>query len=334
MLFSIVVPVYNVEKYISICIDSIVRQTYSNWELLLIDDGSTDRSYEICREYEEREERIHLYKKKNTGQADTRNIGIEYAVGDYLLFVDSDDYIATDTLQRLYDECRRWKQVDVIISEGEFQVYGNQVEERINWKAEEYSGISGRDTLIRTMRTAPNWSPCGKCYRLLYWRDHGFSFAKNRFSEDFELIDRVVLEAKRVSMIKTFYYYRRFREDSTMTKPNKKLRIDELWALKSWEQYFFERGIDKDPELLLAFRNIFSNLYCHEILANLYLFSATEKKEVLQEIKKYKFYLNYGKNKENKAIRIAVRYLGFPLTCELLGIIKRLRIKKNRNVKY
>ena len=76
MLFSIVVPVYNVEKYISICIDSIIQQTYSNWELLLIDDGSTDRSYEICKEYEKKDERIYLYKKENTGQADTRNIGI------------------------------------------------------------------------------------------------------------------------------------------------------------------------------------------------------------------------------------------------------------------
>lgn len=334
MLFSIVVPVYNVEKYISICIDSIIQQTYSNWELLLIDDGSTDRSYEICKEYEKKDERIYLYKKENTGQADTRNIGIGYATGDYLLFVDSDDYIDTDTLQRLYDECCRWKQVDVIISEGEFQVYGNQVEERKNWNAEEYLGISGRDVLIKTMRIAPNWSPCGKCYRRLYWIEHRFSFVKNRFAEDFELIDRVVLEAKCVSMIKTFYYYRRFRKDSTMTKPNKKLRVDELWALKSWEQYFVDRGIDKDPELLLAFRNIFSDLYCHEILANLYLFSAPEKRRVLQEIKKYKFYLNYGKNKEIKAIRIAVKYLGFPLTCELLGIVKQIRIKKNRNAKY
>ena len=76
MLFSIVVPVYNVEKYISICIDSIIQQTYSNWELLLIDDGSTDRSYEICKEYEKKEERI--FGKRISKKTERRDLGWLY----------------------------------------------------------------------------------------------------------------------------------------------------------------------------------------------------------------------------------------------------------------
>ena len=330
MVFSIVVPVYNVEKYLEECIESVINQTYSGWELILVDDGSTDHSCQICERYANKDSRIQLIKKENTGQADSRNIGVEKASGDYLLFVDSDDYIDTDTLQRLYGECLKWNSVDVIISEGMFEVYGERIGGYVHWDFREYQGISGREAVLKTMEIAPNWSPCGKCYRLSYWREHGFAFLKDRLAEDFELVDRIVLEAKLVSMIPTFYYYRKFRENSTMTRPNKKLKRDELLNLKSWEQYFKEKGIDEDAELLTAFRSTFVVSYCHEILANMYLFDKAEKKELFPEIEKYLFYLDYGKSREIKLIRRAVKCLGIRATCGMLGVLKQFRIKKVR----
>lgn len=103
-LISIVVPVYNVAKYLDPCVKSIMDQTYSNWELLLIDDGSTDNSYERCREYrEQRPDQIKVYKKENGGLSDARNYGCARAKGEYLIYIDSDDIVSRDYLSLLYE---------------------------------------------------------------------------------------------------------------------------------------------------------------------------------------------------------------------------------------
>ncbi|MDD3184946.1 MAG: glycosyltransferase family 2 protein [Anaerostipes sp.] len=96
---SIIVPVYNVEKYLKKCISSIINQTYINWELLLIDDGSTDNSGLICDEFVERDQRIQVYHMKNHGVAAARNKGLEIAKGKYVFFIDSDDYIDSKYLE-------------------------------------------------------------------------------------------------------------------------------------------------------------------------------------------------------------------------------------------
>ena len=90
---SIIVPVYQAEKYISKCIESIVNQTYKNLEIILVDDGSTDRSGEICDEYGKKDNRIVVVHNKNKGVSVARNCGLDIATGDYITFVDSDDYI-------------------------------------------------------------------------------------------------------------------------------------------------------------------------------------------------------------------------------------------------
>lgn len=330
MLFSIIVPVYNVERYIGKCINSIIVQTYQEWELLLIDDGSTDKSADICQYYALRDERIHLYKKENTGQADCRNIGTERARGDYLLFVDSDDYIDSHSLEYAYNACIRCPNVEVILSEGMYEVFGKKEIPQLFWCAKNCQGLTGREALLHTMPISANWSPCGKVYQTIYWRNRRFAFLKNRLAEDFELIDRVVLEAKCVVMISSFYYYRRFRENSTMTRPNKKLKQDELLNFASWERYFKENHIEEDVELINCFRSRFASSFCHNILPSLYLFDKDEQKELLPQIKKFLFYLNYNKTKEVELIRRGIKVLGLRNICFLLGKIKQYRINKER----
>ena len=102
-LISIVVPVYNVEEYLKQCLDSILEQTYRNWELILVNDGSTDSSGLICQEYAEKDARIRYFEKENGGLSDARNYGIEQAQGEYLTFVDSDDFLDVSHLSILYN---------------------------------------------------------------------------------------------------------------------------------------------------------------------------------------------------------------------------------------
>ncbi len=328
MNFSIIVPIYNVEKYLSQCIESIIGQTYLNWELILVDDGSTDLSNEICCQYAEKESKIKLFVKENSGQADSRNLGIEKASGDYLIFVDADDYIAKDTLQRCNEVCIAWNNPEVIISEGMYEFKDSVIIEKRHWESKDYQGMSGRDTLIKTMKTASNWSPCGKCYRLDFWKQHRFRFPKGRLAEDFALIDRVVLEADCVVMISSFYFYRRFGENSTSALRNKQWKYDELLNLIDWEAYLDEKELDN--ELLLAFRKTFAKSLCHNILGNMYLFEKEEKKEMFRMIKKLLFYLDYTEEREEKIIRCMLKIIGLNWTCVLLGILKRYRIKKEK----
>ncbi|MFB4033578.1 glycosyltransferase family 2 protein, partial [Streptococcus pneumoniae] len=102
-LISVIVPVYNVEEYLKQCLDSILEQTFSNYEVILVNDGSTDSSGLICQEYAEKDTRIRYFEKENGGLSDARNYGIEQAQGEYLTFVDSDDLLDASHLTILYD---------------------------------------------------------------------------------------------------------------------------------------------------------------------------------------------------------------------------------------
>ena len=125
MRFSIIVPVYNVEKYLSKCIQSLIDQDYNDYEILLIDDGSTDKSGIICEQYAKKYENIYVFHKKNGGLSDARNYGLQKALGDYILFVDSDDWIKKDILKEFSDIIENNKAVDVI--ETRFiEVYKNE----------------------------------------------------------------------------------------------------------------------------------------------------------------------------------------------------------------
>ena len=99
---SVIVPVYKVEEYLPQCIDSILAQTFTNFELLLVDDGSPDRCGEICEEYAGKDTRIRVFHQQNSGVSAARNIGLQHAKGTYIVFVDSDDWVSTDYLLHLY----------------------------------------------------------------------------------------------------------------------------------------------------------------------------------------------------------------------------------------
>ena len=102
-LITIIIPVYNIEKYLRKCIESVIEQTYKNIEIILVDDGSMDNSGEICDQYKEKDSRILVIHKRNGGLSDARNSAIDIAKGKYLFFLDGDDYIEKDSIEYLYN---------------------------------------------------------------------------------------------------------------------------------------------------------------------------------------------------------------------------------------
>ena len=103
-LITVIVPVCNVAKYLRRCLDSVISQTYQNLEIICVDDGSTDHSSEICEQYALKDERVKVFHQENQGVSAARNKGLDMVAGEYITFVDSDDYIQSDMLERLYSE--------------------------------------------------------------------------------------------------------------------------------------------------------------------------------------------------------------------------------------
>ena len=117
-LISIIIPVYNVEKYLRQCLDSVVNQTYRNFEVVCVNDGSTDTSIEILQEYKKEYSNFRVYTQENKGLGITRNVGVSHATGDYLYFLDSDDYIEPDLIEELTKIITENKNIDIIKFKG------------------------------------------------------------------------------------------------------------------------------------------------------------------------------------------------------------------------
>lgn len=226
MRFSVIVPIYNVEKYLRKCFDSILGQTYSDFEIIAVNDGSPDNSQKIIDEYVARNpEKMKGFMKENGGLSDARNYGIERASGDYLVFVDSDDCIASDMLETLDKE----------IEKNDSDVIGINLV-RVNEKGEQYdtmskpvfSALSGEMAIKELVLYKQCFDPaCGFVYKTEYWNKNGFSFTKGIYHEDYALVPLVVLFANKVSCIDYAPYFYLCNQNSITqnVSPEKKRKM-------------------------------------------------------------------------------------------------------------
>ncbi len=160
---SIIVPVYNVEKYLARCIDSVLAQTSSEWELLLINDGSTDNSGKICDRYAKLDPRIRVFNKSNGGVSSARNLGIDNANGSYLTFLDSDDSLEPNTISHLLELVKKYTQVDLI----DFPVYhyGESPNKDRKVCVDKLQSIDNEDEKTQYWYYNPRFESCGRLYR-------------------------------------------------------------------------------------------------------------------------------------------------------------------------
>lgn len=124
-MISVIVPVYNTKAYLGRCVDSLLRQTYRDLEIILVDDGSTDGSGELCDSYAAGDERVRVFHKENGGSSSARNLGLDKAAGEYVGFVDSDDYVDPDMYERLYAGIREYRVRAAQIGRDEIDPEGN-----------------------------------------------------------------------------------------------------------------------------------------------------------------------------------------------------------------
>ena len=216
-LISIIVPVYNVDAYLKQCVDSILSQKYENFELLLIDDGSTDKSGEICDVYEQRDKRVRVFHKKNGGVSSARNVGLDNAKGDWIAFVDSDDIVTPNYLSGLYSDVK--SDVDLVIQK--YFVFKDHLKDESVPEVIKNAVVydkSDLQKLIVEHRLDKNGYICSKLYKQELIRNNNIKFQEEiSFCEDyyflFQYLD--IISGKVVCSSVANYLYRD-RENSSV----------------------------------------------------------------------------------------------------------------------
>lgn len=207
---SIIVPIYNVETYLRDCMETIINQTYKEIEIILVNDGSTDSSLEICNEYAEKNDKIKIVSKKNGGLSDARNVGLEYATGKYIMFVDSDDYLAFNSCEVLYNAI---KDTEFDFVTANFAFTNN---DGTPWKKPMF-GDKFENTILdisdyKKSFYLVNSTVWNKIFRKEFIDKNNLKFEYGLLAEDAVFTTKAFLKAKTTYYIKDIVYYYRQRE--------------------------------------------------------------------------------------------------------------------------
>ena len=231
---SIIVPVYNVEKYLERCIHSLLKQTYTNLEIILIDDGSTDESINICEKYLRIDDRIVLYKKKNGGQSSARNYGLDKMTGKFVMFVDSDDWIHEKTVETLLDylldEDADIACCGITLTDGE-KIFDSMFknEERIRV----FNNEKAMAMLLKNDGTSSN--VVARIYKETIFDN--LRFEEGRAFEDAAISYKFFSIAKKIVFLDEPFYFYFQRSGSTMGRRDLKIRLDEIDAADGRYKY-------------------------------------------------------------------------------------------------
>lgn len=246
-LISVIVPVYNVEAYLSYCLDSILKQTYTNLEIIVVNDGSPDNCSTICERYAKMDVRIKVLHKQNGGLSDARNVGIDCARGDYISFVDSDDYVAEDFIATLYNNMKSHN-ADISIC--------NYVETKSSvwYGGEEYNEVSGFGNIEALEKlyfgSAQERKAMVVAWNKLYKRDifQQLRYPVGKRNEDEFIIQDILYKAKKIVYTSAELYYYLQREHSIMgfgALVYDRKRMDQQEAYYKRIKFFQVHGLHK-----------------------------------------------------------------------------------------
>lgn len=243
-LISVIVPIYNVEKYLKKCVDSIKNQTYKNIEIILVDDASPDNCGQMCDEYAGEDERIKVIHKENGGLSDARNVGLENARGEYIAFVDSDDYIESDMLEKLYTRIKEDKTDIALCSFKYVNEKGEELPERRGQSPIKNGVLTGEEALYK-LTEGKSWY-YAVAWNKLYKKSifDTLRFPKGKIHEDEFIAHRVFYQCGRISLLQDELYCYLQREGSITAQPLSVKRLDAVDAMYDRMLFAKEHGFN------------------------------------------------------------------------------------------
>lgn len=281
---SVIIPVYNVEIYIEKCINSLINQTLKEIEFIFVNDGTKDNSVSIIKKYQKEDKRIKLIEKENGGQASARNLGLKYAKGEYIAFVDSDDYVEENMYELMYNRAKK-DELDIVMCNN-FLVYKDKKEKiKNNITIEKETMIEPKKYIILSP------SPCNKIIKKEYLEKCQFSFPEGIIYEDLASIPLLGLnQPKIIYLNEPLYYYVQSDTSTTRNKEYKKKYEDIFKAIKYLYNNMIDKNYNQELEYLLAYHYLYLgslNFYKYKKYNNI--------DKIADDMKKYA--PNWHKNK-------------------------------------
>lgn len=320
MKFSIILPIYKVEKYLRPCVDSVLSQTFQDFEIILVDDGSPDSCPQICDEYAANDARVRVIHQQNGGLAAARNAGLDIAQGEYICYVDSDDYlIDNNVLQKIADASEshpdiiHYKFVEWFESDGHIAdcYFDYKIPTDGRTPAEMYSDLVDKDAYYNSA-----WS---KVIRRQLLQENSIRFHEGIVGEDNEWYYHVVMVAQSLVLIdEPLYVYRR-RQGSITTTNNRKHLLDQLFVLDKWEEKL--KGLSDDNRTQVIWGSL-AKQYCSALI----IYAGMDNvKDLLPRILQKKYLLKYSRNKRVVIFRWLQCFFGVRGLICLLKLVKKLK---------
>lgn len=285
---SVIVPVYNVEKFIDKCLNSLVNQTLKEIEIIVVNDGSSDNSQKIIDEYVKKyPNKIKSFIKENGGQGSARNMGMEKAVGEYISFVDSDDWLDLNTLEKMYNLAKKDKS-DIVICD--------MVDHYSNYTI--YHNCTKYNSVFEVTPSA-----CNKIFRKELIKD--FRFLSKLWYEDFDFTTKILFNTNKISNISEGFYHCNCGHESTMNNNNSKKNLDMIIVIEDIIDYLKKNDkYDKNIVSYLIFNHILITT-----INRVAIQKSIDKKDVIRQLIKYSkdnisdyrrqtFYKNISRNRK------------------------------------
>lgn len=314
-LVSIIIPVYNVGKYLSRCIESIQRQTYTNLQIILVDDGSTDSSSELCDEYEKKDDRIIVIHKENGGLSSARNAGLEICQGEFFSFVDSDDWIDENCIDIMLKAILESKS-DIVqcgyrkVDDDKNVIFQSTMENSI---------LNGHKEILDSFFVLQNYNTmaCMKLYRSDLLGDVRFYNGRN--NEDTIYFADYINQIDRVQIINDILYNYYINCDSIMHSRINKKKVDDAFFSA---EYLLKKCLESYPEYICYMRRNICNFS-----TGLYLQAYQQSEINLMKFINEKFIFNYNVIKKNKNIekKYLLKFMLFYYFKYLYMIIWRIK---------
>jgi len=245
MYLSFIVPVYNTSAYLPKCIDSLLHQDIpkSDYQIILVNDGSTDHSLSICETYKEKHDHIILLSQTNSGQSSARNLGMKYATGKYIWFVDSDDYIENNCIQKCLNICDK-NQLDILL------FCADEIDENYNFvKQLQYFSNSETNHIFqgKDFLASKHFFNCIPfyIYRRGFLEEENISFYEGIYHEDNEVLPKIFYPTKKILGYNQVLYHVHLRPNSTMRSINPKKAFDLIKVARSLLNYMVQ-NVDKN----------------------------------------------------------------------------------------
>lgn len=320
VLFSVIVPAYQVENYIGQCIESLLSQCEKNSEVIIVDDGSTDRSGKIADEYADKYKYVNVIHQKNSGLSEARNTGIRHAKGQYCVFVDGDDLLCKHALADLEQCIIDNRNPELIVHRRkQINARGEITECQYWFEMGKMRGLPISEVYSQLQRMPDLWLGAWIfSIRTDYLVNNCFFFAKGLLHEDEEWVPKVVLNAKSIAYNNAcFYCYRLEREGSITETPNIKRELDKLTIIDLLEREFSKPHYSAEVRWVARerIRSIFFG-----VISNVYVYKNDEHfSNILVSIAEKRILLRNSSRLHHKICYILLRFMGEKKTCFIVA---------------